>query len=77
MTTTYCVTKNLEIWTDVTNSDEGFILAEFKAEKTQIPFNPMTFLVDDYAADQQRLDAIAKQKAKDFIASVVGNSNII
>jgi len=74
MTTTYCVTKNLEIWTDVTNSDEGFILAEFKAEKTQIPFNPMTFLVDDYAADQQRLDAIAKQKAKDFVASVVATA---
>jgi len=69
-TTTYSVTKDLEIWTSVFNPSEGFILAEFTSEKTSIPFNPMTLMGDGYIADQQRLNAIALGNAKDFIASV-------
>ena len=71
MTTTYSVTKDLEIWTSVFNPSEGFILAEFTSEKTQIPFNPMTFLSDDYIDDQKRLNAIALGNAKDFTLSVL------
>ena len=65
----YSVTKDLEIVTSCPGENrpaDDQVLARFAAERTAIPFNPMTFPDYDYIDDQRRLNAIAKLKAKNF-----------